>query len=192
MTSVRGLRIQLRPPAVTDLREFLAAARASRQLHRGWVTPPLTALSFRAYLDRMKYDDFRAFLVCRNDSGRIAGVVNVRQIVRGPFQSAYLGFYALEGHQAQGLMREGLSLTLQVAFRQLRLHRLEANIQPSNARSIALVKSLSFRLEGYSPRYLKIAGRWRDHERWAILREHFRTQRKASRYRRGTGASGRN
>ncbi len=71
MTTVRGLRIHLRPPAVTDLREFVAAARASRQLHGGWVTPPLTAVSFRAYLDRMKHDDFRAFLVCRNDSAEL-------------------------------------------------------------------------------------------------------------------------
>ena len=65
-------------------------------------------------------------------------------------------------------MREGLELVLQLAFRQYGLHRLEANVQPDNVRSIALVRGFGFRLEGYSPRYLKIAGRWRDHERWAI------------------------
>jgi ribosomal-protein-alanine N-acetyltransferase len=79
----------------------------------------------------------------------------------------------MEGHQAKGLMREGLGLTLRFAFRQLRLHRLEANIQPGNERSIALVKSLGFQQEGFSPRYLKISRQWRDHERWAILRERF-------------------
>jgi ribosomal-protein-alanine N-acetyltransferase len=55
------------------------------------------------------------------------------------------------------------------AFRRLRLHRLEANIQPGNAPSVALAKACGFTREGYSPRYLKIAGRWRDHERWAIV-----------------------
>jgi ribosomal-protein-alanine N-acetyltransferase len=66
-------------------------------------------------------------------------------------------------------MKEGLRLVLRYAFRELKLHRLEANIQPDNIPSLALVKSCGFRKEGLSPRYLKINGEWRDHERWAIL-----------------------
>jgi ribosomal-protein-alanine N-acetyltransferase len=176
---MRGPTVHLRPPEMADVREFLIAAGPSRSLHRGWVSPPCSRLSFRAYLNRMKQDDFRAYLVCRNDTGAIAGVINISQIYRGPFQSAYLDFYAMEGHQGQGLMREALRLTLRVAFGQLRLHRLEANIQPANVRSVAVVKSLGFRLEGLSSRYLKIAGRWRDHERWAILREQFLESRRS-------------
>ena len=57
------------------------------------------------------------------------------------------------------------------AFKAMKLHRVEANIQPRNVRSRALVKKLGFHREGVSPRYLKINGRWRDHERWAILAE---------------------
>jgi ribosomal-protein-alanine N-acetyltransferase len=110
-----------------------------------------------------------AFLVCRRDSGAIVGVVNVTNVVMGLFRSAYLGYYAFAAHQGQGLMREGLQAVVRHAFGQLKLHRLEANIQPGNAPSIALVKACGFRKEGYSPRYLKIAGRWRDHERWAIV-----------------------
>ena len=71
--------------------------------------------------------------------------------------------------EGQGLMREGLQAAVRDAFRSLKLHRLEANIQPANAASIALVRACGFSKEGYSPRYLKIGGRWRDHERWAIL-----------------------
>jgi [ribosomal protein S5]-alanine N-acetyltransferase len=55
----------------------------------------------------------------------------------------------------------------------MKLHRLEANIQPSNTRSIRLVKRLGFRREGHSPRYLKVAGRWRDHQRWAMVSENW-------------------
>jgi ribosomal-protein-alanine N-acetyltransferase len=66
-------------------------------------------------------------------------------------------------------MTEGLTLVTRHAFRELKLHRLEANIQPANIASIALVKRCGFSREGYSPDYLKIRGRWRDHERWALL-----------------------
>jgi ribosomal-protein-alanine N-acetyltransferase len=83
-------------------------------------------------------DDFRAFLIVRNDNDAIAGVVNMSQIFRGPFQTAYLGFYAMQGEEGQGLVREGLRLVLGIAFREMRLHRLEANIQPENARSSCL------------------------------------------------------
>jgi [ribosomal protein S5]-alanine N-acetyltransferase len=98
----------------------------------------------------------------------------VSEIVRGNFQSAYLGYYAFTPHARQGLMTEGLTLVVSEAFRRLGLHRLEANIQPSNAASRRLVRRLGFRREGLSRRYLVIAGRWRDHERWAILAEDWR------------------
>jgi ribosomal-protein-alanine N-acetyltransferase len=110
-------------------------------------------------------------LVCRRLDGAIVGVVNVSEIVRAAFQSAYLGYYAFRPHAGQGYMTEGLALVLHHAFRSLGLHRLEANIQPGNRQSRELVRGLGFRKEGFSPRYLKIGGRWRDHERWAIVRE---------------------
>jgi len=96
--------------------------------------------------------------------------VNVSEIVRGAFQSAYLGYYAFEPFAGTGLMRAGLAKVIAHAFTTMKLHRLEANIQPANTRSIRFAKSLGFRREGLSPRYLKVGGRWRDHERWAILK----------------------
>jgi ribosomal-protein-alanine N-acetyltransferase len=58
-------------------------------------------------------------------------------------------------------------------FGDLGLHRVEANIQPGNIRSTGLVQRLGFEKEGFSRRYLKIGGEWRDHERWALLAEDF-------------------
>ena len=73
-------------------------------------------------------------------------------------------------------MTEALKLVLRYAFKDLKLHRLEANIQPGNMASVALVKRAGFVREGYSRRYLKICGRWRDHERWAILAEDWKSK----------------
>lgn len=66
---------------------------------------------------------------------------------------------------------------LRYAFLELKLHRLEANIQPENVASIALVRRAGFVREGYSRRYLKICGRWRDHERWALIAEDWKAKR---------------
>lgn len=162
-------RIHIRPPASADQREFTRSARASLTLHGPWTVAPWSPLAFRTYLDRMAQPGNVALLVCRRGSDQIVGVFNLTNIVLGAFRSAYLGYYAFSGHEGQGLMREGLQAVVRHAFVVLKLHRLEANIQPDNARSLGLVKACGFHQEGYSPRYLKIRGRWRDHERWAIL-----------------------
>ena len=162
-------RIDLRRVASSDQHEFLAAVRVSRALHRPWTYPPSTPQQFRAYLKRMRQSGNRGFLVCERGTDGLVGVINLSNVVLGLFRSAYLGYYAFSGFERRGLMREGLNAVVQYAFRSMKLHRLEANIQPDNAASIALVRSCGFSKEGYSPRYLKIGGRWRDHERWAIL-----------------------
>ena len=110
---------------------------------------------------------------CGPEAGELAGVITLSEIVRGSFRSAYLGYYAFVPHQQRGYMTLGLKAVINRAFRELRLHRLEANIQPGNVRSRGLIRHLGFRNEGFSPRYLKIGGRWRDHERWALTIEDF-------------------
>jgi len=111
------------------------------------------------------------FLVFRTADDALCGVFNFSEIVRNAFNSAYLGYYAFAPHAGGGLMTEGFALALDVAFRRLALHRIEVNVQPTNRRSLALVARLHFFCEGYSRRYVKIAGRWRDHVRFAMLAE---------------------
>ena len=107
----------------------------------------------------------------RAEDDALVGVFNLSQIFRGGFQNAYLGYYGSARLGRNGYMTAAMRLLLRYAFRTLKLHRLEANIQPGNRASLALVRRCGFRREGFSPRYLKIGGRWRDHERWAITRE---------------------
>ena len=164
-------RVVLRAPQPGDARAFIAAARASRALHHPWLRAPQTAREFAALLARAAQPDHCTHLVCRRVDGALVGVIHLSNIVRGAFRSAYLSYYVFAGHERQGLMREALHAAVRRAFGTLKLHRLEANIQPGNAASRALVRACGFTLEGFSPRYLKIAGRWRDHERWARLAE---------------------
>jgi ribosomal-protein-alanine N-acetyltransferase len=161
-------RVQLRVLERGDREEFLELARESRELHRPWTYPPERADQFDDLFARSRRDDFVCLVSCLKTNGAIAGVFTVSQIVRGAFQSAYLGYYADQRHAGQGLMREAIQQVVDHAFGPLALHRLEANIQPGNAPSIALARGAGFRLEGFSPRYLLIGGQWRDHERYAI------------------------
>lgn len=148
--------------------------RRSRRLHRPWSYPPDTREGFGSLLERHRLPSNAIFLICRIDDGALAGFAMLGQIHLGALRSAYIGYYAFAPHDGHGYMTEGLRLVLRHAFGTLKLHRVEANVQPENERSIALVERLGFRREGYSPRYLKIGGRWRDHVRYAILAEEFR------------------
>jgi ribosomal-protein-alanine N-acetyltransferase len=175
-------RVFIRPPTARDRDELLALNVASRDFLRPWIEPMTSRAAFAAYLRRARLPTERPFVVCRRDNGAIVGVgvVNVSQIFYRNLRSAYLGFYAGAPFEAQGYMREGLRLVVRHAFGALGLHRrrveaaerwLEANIQPANRRSIRLVRRAGFRREGFSRHYLKIFGRWRDHERWAVTAE---------------------
>jgi ribosomal-protein-alanine N-acetyltransferase len=167
----RGERAYLRWPTAADAKEVLTTVRASRDLHRPWVYPTNTKTAFDAYIRRTREKEFVGLLICRSSDDRIIGMANVSQIFRDNLQGAYLGFWASAEFAGQGYMTEGLQLVLRFAFKRLRLHRLEANVQPENEKSKALIKRSGFRYEGFSPRYLKVGGKWRDHERWAILAE---------------------
>ncbi|MFF3244822.1 GNAT family N-acetyltransferase [Streptomyces sp. NPDC002870] len=188
-------RVGIRHYVYEDGEEFTTLAGRSTGHHRPWLFPPLTAEAYAAYARRLIEDPARAgflvcrrayaayarrliedparagFLVCRRESGRIAGFININNIVEGGFRSGALGYGAFAPAVGHGLMGEGLGLVVRYAFGPMRLHRLEANIQPGNAASIALVSRAGFRLEGFSPDFLFIDGAWRDHERWAITSE---------------------
>ena len=173
-----GKKIYLRKPAARDAAEFLALNRASTKLHRALVSPPMTPAQFTSFLKRSRQDTSACFLICRVSDRQIVGVINLSQIFMGPFRSAYLGYYIGAPYAGQGYMTEAMQLMLLYSFTRLKLHRVEANVQPSNLSSIALIKRAGFVREGYSPRYLKIAGRWRDHERWTMLYEDWKKLRR--------------
>jgi len=165
------MRVYLRKPSVADAEEFVAATKASVALHRPWVYPPTTVHGFVEYIERCDGKRNVGYLVRLRKTDAIVGVVNINEIIRGSLLGAFVGYWAAEGYQGSGYMTEGLALAFDAAFSELKLHRLEVNIQPTNTRSLALAERLGLQREGFSPKYLYIDGDWRDHERWAMLLE---------------------
>jgi len=179
--TITGKNVYLRPPRLSDAVAFLRGVRASAKLHRNWVKVPDSPRNFAAYVrrytQRAKASRHAGFLVLRRTDNALVGAYNFSEIVHGAFESAYLGYYAFAPLAAHGYMTEGLHLALDIAYRRLRLHRIEVNVQPTNLRSVALVERVGFTCEGYSRRYVKSAGRWRDHMRYAMLAEDWRALR---------------
>lgn len=161
--------VQLQPVMGSDASELIAANCANQNYHRPWVTPFRDQAGFDVWFGRIVTGPNIGLLARESASKRIVGVINLNEIVMGAFRSAYLGYYGMADFSQRGLMTQALRMAIDFAFSQIGLHRLEANIQPANGASIALVRKSGFQQEGFSERYLQIDGEWRDHERWALL-----------------------
>jgi RimJ/RimL family protein N-acetyltransferase len=131
-------------------------------------TPP--DLSNLASLTNSKLDFAYERKETKVESFGCAGSEN--EAIHGDREWSY--YYAFAPYAGQGLMHQGMRLVLKHAFGKLKLHRHEANIQPTNRVFLALVQKCGFNREGLSPRFLKVRDRWKDHERWALLSEDFR------------------
>jgi ribosomal-protein-alanine N-acetyltransferase len=164
-----GATVGIRRPTCADCDEFIALMQASQEFHHPWADFPKTRERYYGYVRSRQPPADDGFLVCERQSNRIVGVINLNCIVRGLFQSAYLGYGVGAQFARRGHMAEGLNVVTAYAFGEMNLHRLEANIQPGNLASIALVRRCNFRKEGFSPKYLQVWGEWRDHERWALV-----------------------
>lgn len=178
----RGPRVLLRHPTPDDRAEYQALRRESREHLAPWDPLPPPGVdpdsdeAFARYVAAADTERSQKLLVCRAADAAILGGINANEIVRGAFLSAYLGYWIGAPHARQGYMSEALQLALAHAFDGLGLHRVEANLLPANEASRALVRRAGFRQEGLSLRYLRIAGRWEDHERWALLAEEWRAR----------------
>lgn len=169
--NVGGVRLE--PIHTAREREFLSLVRQSRRCHEPWVRPPSTPAAFKNYVARLSQSTNAGYFVCSSNGG-LVGVINVNDIVGGAMCSGTLGYYAFASSEGAGYMTQGLELVARRAFTRHGLHRLEANVQPENARSLRLLGRLGFRFEGVARRLMKVGRDWRDHERWALTVEDWR------------------
>jgi len=174
---LQGTKLYLRYPKIEDSAEYIKLGNESERFHRGLIKMAKTREDFDAFLERNEKEENECFLICLKADWAIAGMINLSQIFRGVFQNAYLGYALGEKFTGQKLMTEAIELILRFAFKNLKLHRIEANVQPTNPASIAILHKNGFTKEGFSRRYLKIDNKWRDHERWAIIAEDWRNRK---------------
>ena len=172
-----GPRVELRRPREADAAAWRRLRRLSREHLAPWepATPPGEEPdgpeAWDRFLSASRDDRHLKALVVSRDGGELLGQVSLNEMVPGAFRSAYLGYWIGAAHAGRGFAREAVGLLVAHAFDGLGLHRVEANVQPTNRASLGVVRALGFRREGFSPRYLRIAGRWEDHERWALTVE---------------------
>jgi ribosomal-protein-alanine N-acetyltransferase len=172
----RGLAIRLRPMRVLDIAEIGSVRRANAGWLRPWdATSPVRGVSrsheevARAQEEQALAGEALPFVI--EVDGRIVGQLNVTNIVRGAFWSCTAGYWVAKSVAGQGVMPTALALAGDHAFGTLGLHRIEINIRPENAASLAVVRKLGFRDEGLRPRFLHIDGAWRDHRSFALTAE---------------------
>jgi [ribosomal protein S5]-alanine N-acetyltransferase len=108
--------------------------------------------------------------------GHFCGEVTLSSIQRGPFQSAFVGYWVDEARAGQGIVPEAVVAVLRYAFESLHLHRVEISIIPRNRASRRVVEKLGIRLEGIAERFLEIDGEWEDHCRYAMTSEEWQVR----------------
>jgi ribosomal-protein-alanine N-acetyltransferase len=178
MIEVQTERLRLRPLTEADRAEFVRIRRVSEAHLKPWIPEQTETLDqiFSQELEKNGNPSRYLRMGGELSDGSLVGFFNLGEIVRGVFQSAYAGWSLSAASLGRGYATEGVRALLDLAFsvnQGLGLHRVEANIIPVNARSIRLASRLGMRFEGRSERYLKIAGRWQDHLRYAkTVEEH--------------------
>jgi ribosomal-protein-alanine N-acetyltransferase len=168
---IKGKKVFLRYVTQDDYKELMALFNLSREFYRGLINSPTDKDSFKNFVDRNLDEANECFVICRNIDNKIVGMANLTQIFRKAFQNCYLGYSLGVNFTGMGFMTEAIELVLKHAFKNLKLHRVEANVQPHNSASINVLKRCGFTKEGFSRKYLKIDDVWCDHERWAIIVE---------------------
>jgi [ribosomal protein S5]-alanine N-acetyltransferase len=177
-----GERIALRAFAPGDVSELTALRVRNREFLGPWEPRRsegfFTEAGQRAEIERDRHewaaDRTYAFAIVERDGGAMRGRIALANVVRGAWENATLGYFVDQAVGSRGYATEAVSLALDFAFGPCRLHRVQAAVMPKNARSRRVLEKNGFRHEGFSPRYLRLDGDWRDHDLFAITVEELR------------------
>ena len=187
MSTLVGRRVVLRPLASTDFNAWREVRRRNVEWLTRWepTRPPgapdvvedRDAFAVRCNARQRERQLGTGYGFGIFVDGGFSGEINLSSVMRGPFQSGYVGYWIDEARAGHGYMPESVVLLTRFAFEELGLHRLQIAIIPRNAASRRVVDKLGYREEGIAERYLEIAGTWEDHVRYAITSEEWSERR---------------
>jgi len=175
--ALRDGHAMLRVPDMSDYEQWAALRALSRDFLTPWEpiwpTNDLTRTAFRSrirqYWRDIDEDAAYPYFIFDKEGQTLVGALTLSNVRRGVAQTATLGYWIGMPFARQGYMTSAVRLTVQFAFRQLGLHRIEASCLPGNRASIGLLQKCGFEREGLARGYLRIAGEWRDHLLFARL-----------------------
>ncbi|WP_233245769.1 GNAT family N-acetyltransferase [Marinicauda salina] len=178
-TVLMGEGVRLRHPSLDDYEAWAKLRSASRahteKWEPAWADDELTRAAFKRRLRRYHADiesgQGYPFFVFRAADDVMLGACNLNNVRRGVLQSADLGYWIGQPYVRRGHARAAVRRVLSFAFGPLHLNRVEAATRPENEPSRRLLLSVGFTPEGFARRYLKIDGEWRDHLKFAILKD---------------------
>ena len=122
-----------------------------------------------ANIAQSESDSRYSFGIFLNETDKMIGNVALSEILRGPLQSCYIGYYMDQQQNGKGYMTEAVMLAVGFAFKELELHRIEAGVMPHNIRSMKVLEKAGFHKEGIAIKNVKINGKWEDHQVLAIV-----------------------
>lgn len=174
-----GIHIFIKTIETTDAEAFLQLELRNKEFFQTYT--PLRDSNFftiEGQLNRIKsimknreLEVEYSFGIYLIGTGELIGKVTLSEVVRGPIQSCFIGYYLDKDHNGNGYMTEAVRLAVHYAFHELNLHRIEAGVMPHNLGSMKVLEKAGFHKEGIAKKNVKINGKWEDHQILAIVNE---------------------
>ena len=171
-------RLQLRFLSQGDV-PALYRMYSDAEAMRYWSSGPWDNMQqAEAYLDAAQagYESGELLRMGIEIDGQLAGIVNLYSFNRQN-RRCDVGYMLDREFWGKGYMREAMAAIIDYAFRVLRLHRIEADIDPRNTASARLLKSLHFVHEGLLRERWIINGEICDTEFYGLLRSDWQAAR---------------
>lgn len=176
---LKGSRILVKILEDNDAEKLLDLELKNRDFFQTYT--PLRECDFytlEGQLDRIRknkekkdLDELYSFGIYVIETEELIGNITLTEVLRGPLQSCYIGYYLDKNYNGKGYMTEAVRLVVSYAFNELKLHRLEAGVMPHNIGSIKVLEKSGFHKEGIAKKNVKINGRWEDHQVLAIVND---------------------